>query len=632
MKPQDNKDYSNEWKQVDTLAQQGLPRSAIQVVDKIFNEAKAEANEPQYIKALIYRASLQGQYQEDHLVGAINSFQVELATAAGVEKQIIQSLLAELYYRYYTQNRWLINSRTAVEGIENEDIHTWDAVKLNKTITELYLASMSDQEALEAVPLPDFSAILINTQKSGFTLWPSLYDLLANRALDYFSSSDAGLADVGGKFNIPAAQLFSPINEFVNIELPAADSLSYQYQAMRIYQQLLAFHSTIKNSTSLVDLDLKRLDFVRNQVISNETNDSLYAVALENLYNKYENDSVYVRIAFRLASQYQSFGYKYEPLKGDENRWWLNKAEEICEKAIQSFPNANETAACRNLLNTIREADFGFQINSAGLPDKPILAYLNFRNTTKVYFKIIKIDPQQDMEKRVNQNESDVVKSYLNSFAFKEFSQELPDTRDHQMHATEIILPALPLGYYVVFASSEAGFSNESDLEYNSIWVTELSYLTNNNKQSGSLEIFVLDRESGNAVSEVNITTYERKYDSRVRSYLINKLGIYVTDAEGYTSVDNLTDQTRNSLTLVLEKNGDRLNSAGYMNVYKSNKSNHTTTQTYFFTDRAIYRPGQTVYYKGIVVDKTGDEVAIKPGFSTTVSFYDANRKEIAKM
>ncbi|HEY9115828.1 MAG TPA: hypothetical protein VIN10_14110, partial [Bacteroidales bacterium] len=271
MKPQDKKDYSNEWKQVDTLVQQGLPRSAIQVVDKIFNEAKAEANEPQYIKALIYRASLQGQFQEDHLVGAINSFQVELATATGVEKQIIQSLLAELYYRYYTQNRWLINSRTTVEGVENEDIHTWDAVKLNKTISELYLASMSDQEALEAVPLPDFSAILINTEKSAFTLWPSLYDLLANRALDYFSSSDAGLADVGGKLNIPAAQLFSPINEFVNIELPAADSLSYQYQAMNIFQQLLAFHSTIKNPTSLVDLDLKRLDFVRNQVISNET-------------------------------------------------------------------------------------------------------------------------------------------------------------------------------------------------------------------------------------------------------------------------------------------------------------------------------------------------------------------------
>ena len=85
-----------------------------------------------------------------------------------------------------------------------------------------------------------------------------------------------------------------------------------------------------------------------------------------------------------------------------------------------------------------------------------------------------------------------------------------------------------------------------------------------------------------------------------------------MSDANGYPSVDNLSDQTRNSLVFILEKNGDVLHSLDYMNVYKSNKSAHTSTQTYFFTDRAIYKPGQTVYFKGIVVDRTGDSVAVK--------------------
>ena len=212
MKPQGNNDFSKEWKQVDTLVQQGLPRSALQVVDKIFTEAKADGNEPQYIKALIYRVSLQGQYQENHLVGAINSFQDELNSSSGVEKQILQSLLAEMYYRYYSQYRWLINSRTTVEGVEDEDIQTWDAVKLNKAISGFYLASISNKAALEAVPLPEFSAILLNAGQPGFALWPSLYDLLANRALDYFSTTDAGLADIGAGLNVPAVQLFGPVS------------------------------------------------------------------------------------------------------------------------------------------------------------------------------------------------------------------------------------------------------------------------------------------------------------------------------------------------------------------------------------------------------------------------------------
>lgn len=632
MKPQDEKEYSLEWKKVDALVQQGLPRSAIQVVDSIFIEAKAEGNETQYIKALIYRVSLQGQFEEDHLVGAINIFQTELITANGVEKQLMQSLLAELYYRYYTENRWLINERTTVEGVEDDDIHTWDAVKLNETISGLYLASIANPRELEAVPLPEFSAILLNTEKSGFVLWPSLYDLLANRALNYFSSNDSELSDIGSSLNIPAAQLFSPVQQFVVMQLPAEDSLSYKSRTIHIYQQLLAFHLKNKNPEPLVDLDLRRLDFARSQLVSNDMNDSLYTVALESLYNKYQNDSVFVKIAFRLASHYQSLANKYEPLQGDQNRWWLNKAEEVCQKAIQTYPKANETAACRNLLNTINEVDFGFQMNAASMPDEPILAYLNFKNTKKIYFKIVKIDPAKDMENRVSNSEYVSIRKYLKQASFKEWSQELPDTKDHQMHATEIIVPALPLGYYMVFASDNPKFNDESYLEYNSIWISSLSYLTKNNKQMGSLELYVLDRESGNALSDVAISVFERKYNSSSRQFQFNKLGNYVSDKAGYASIKDLSDQTRNSLFLIFSKNGDTLHSAKNVSIYKSKNVSRTTTRTYFFTDRAIYRPGQTVYFKGIVVDKTGAEVSIKTDYSTTVDFYDANQKEISSM
>ena len=126
-----------------------------------------------------------------------------------------------------------------------------------------------------------------------------------------------------------------------------------------------------------------------------------------------------------------------------------------------------------------------------------------FQKYNKIYFKIVKIDPEQDMENRVNNNENELVKKYLKQTSFKEWEQELPDTKDHQMHATEIMVPALPAGYYIVFASSSPKFSDQTNLEYNSIWITSLSYLTNNNRQTGSLELFVLDRESGNAVSNV---------------------------------------------------------------------------------------------------------------------------------
>jgi len=55
--------------------------------------------------------------------------------------------------------------------------------------------------------------------------------------------------------------------------------------------------------------------------------------------------------------------------------------------------------------------------------------------------------------------------------------------------------------------------------------------------------------------------------------------------------------------------------------------------QTVFFTDRAIYRPGQTIQYKGICVriDHEKDSYELLTGRALTVVFADINGKEIAR-
>ena len=55
--------------------------------------------------------------------------------------------------------------------------------------------------------------------------------------------------------------------------------------------------------------------------------------------------------------------------------------------------------------------------------------------------------------------------------------------------------------------------------------------------------------------------------------------------------------------------------------------------QTVFFTDRAIYRPGQTIQYKGIClwVDQTKDNYEVLKGEQVTVVFRDVNGKEVAR-
>ena len=55
--------------------------------------------------------------------------------------------------------------------------------------------------------------------------------------------------------------------------------------------------------------------------------------------------------------------------------------------------------------------------------------------------------------------------------------------------------------------------------------------------------------------------------------------------------------------------------------------------RTVFFTDRSLYRPGQTIQYKGIciLVDQAGNHYKTLAGQALTVVFQDPNDKEIAR-
>ena len=173
----DSVDYDKKWDEVKSLADKGRPQSALSIVKEIYSIAKEADDKPQIIKSLIYQASLQSKYEEDYMVKSIELFKSHLKDATVPEKQLLESLLAEMYQSYYNANRWTIN-KLEITNDNNPNITTWDAVKFNKVISELYMASVSDIDALSGIQLTEYSDILIHSDSSETTLSPYLYDKL----------------------------------------------------------------------------------------------------------------------------------------------------------------------------------------------------------------------------------------------------------------------------------------------------------------------------------------------------------------------------------------------------------------------------------------------------------------------
>lgn len=140
--------YARDWLRADSLAKKGLPKSALDVANRIYARAKADRNPPQIVKAALYRLVYQPYTDETTYVTIISSLRQDIAETPAPARNILQSILAETYWNYYQQNRYKFGQRTALDGpaaadSANADVRTWDLRRLVAETTAQYEASLT---------------------------------------------------------------------------------------------------------------------------------------------------------------------------------------------------------------------------------------------------------------------------------------------------------------------------------------------------------------------------------------------------------------------------------------------------------------------------------------------------------
>ncbi len=632
--------YASNWQQVDSLVGIGQSQSALDIVTRIYDQTKATNQSDQFLKASLYRMKLEADFQEDFYEKSIARIQLDIQSAQAPVKQILHSVLAELYWRYYQQNRWKFLDRSETANFVADDIKTWDLKKLVTVCMENYSQSLSDRDLLKNTALSTFDSILIK-QKDSEKFRPALFDFLAHRAIDFYSSTEAGLTKPATTFLMDKTEFFAPSAEFASLNIISPDPLSFEFQAIKLYQEVVAFHLNDKDPAALFDAELERISFVHEKSVLPEK-DSLYLEALYKLEKRFVNHPSSTEISYEIAIQLngiddQSVSYlddeeQTTQVISDAKKWDRKKAVEICEAAITRFPESFGAKSCRSLIESIKQPSLSITTNYASIPGKPSLALVNYKNATKIYFRLLKMDVDKDQKLKEEQVEVRIEK-YLSLKVEKSWEQALPEDGDYRNHSAEIRLPALPKGYYVLLASTDASFPAKSAIvTSNSFWETNISYLSKNDDR-GNNEVIVLHRETGQPLAGVKVQVFNREYNSAARK-VENKAGnSFVTDKIGMVAIPAKGDKQRyNQFYLVFSTKGDQLITESFFSGYSyRNVEPKTIVQTRFFTDRAIYRPGQTIFFKGIVLDRTGEEVKIKPGFKTEVSFLDANGQVVSK-
>ena len=631
--PQDYETYQDEWDKVESLIKKGLPKSALEIVESIYSKAKNENNHPQFIKATLYKIKLKADFEEEFIENIISDLNSEIKQAGTPVKQILHSIEADIYRRYYQANRYKFMERTTTGNFDNNDIRTWDLKHLLGAIINNYTASIKDEDELKRTNLKVYDVILETTETSK-KYRPTLYDFLANRAVDFFMNDESSIIQPVYKFVLDKEVYFSDASKFARLDIETRDSLSLKFYATQILQNLIGFHLNDKDPTALVDIDLKRLEFVRlNSILP--AKDSLFLNSVQQTENKYKSYPVSADAGYIIASELLKNGQKYSPLVSDLNKWDVKESYEKCEEVIKRFPDSDGAQNCKVLKAGIVKSNIKITKGNVNIPEKPFLTLVDYKNVSKIYFRIVQTDFEADRDLQQSyRRKNDLLEQYISKPVFRSWEQEIPDDGDYQNHSVEVKIPGLPLGYYIVLASTTDDFSlNAGMIAYGSVWISKISYISQKSAKNG-FRFYVLDRESGSPVKGVSAKIFFREYDYNSREYIYKQGGSFVSDSKGYFEIPALEENTRpNSFFIDFANKDDRLVTENqfYQAGYHP-PTDRKETRTWFFTDRSIYRPGQTVYFKGIVLEGQKEEYDIKPGFKTTVEFKDANYQKIAEL
>ena len=213
------KNYNNLWLEVEKFEVDNLPKSALKIVDKIYAKAETENNSPQVIKSLFYQSKFTLTLEEDAQLKVINNFKKHISKSSLPTKNVLQNILANLYWNYYTNNRYKFYNRTKTTNkVDENDFRTWDLNTLFKEIHTYFDVSLENSNKLQKIQIGDFSDILqINKESKIFR--PTLFDFLTNNSLQFYKSSENAITRPSYKFTIDNPSFLGDADSFSNLNI-----------------------------------------------------------------------------------------------------------------------------------------------------------------------------------------------------------------------------------------------------------------------------------------------------------------------------------------------------------------------------------------------------------------------------
>lgn len=605
IKNPETKKHTVAWEKIQSKIILNHKKSALSLLDSILTVARENKNQNQILKCHVFKSGLIDNYKKNKYQDLIDGLNKDLKAATFPFKQILNSYIAETYWNYYNQNRWRISRRSETLTVDSNDILTWDLNSIIKIVHNHYKASLTSKDSLWAIPITEIKDVITNDEY--FYRQPKLYDFLANRALAFYANSEANLAVINEQFKIDKVEFFTNL---VNTPIQSIDTLNTKFLSLKIYQELQGYHKDDEYPAAFLVAKMNSLKYC-NENTEILKHDSLCIAQIKELFEDCKLEDLRSVIAYNLTVLY------FESKQ-------LVEAEEWCKIVLDLNVESQELNEAKVIYKKIHSKMLAFNVSKNVLPNQVNKILITHTNVDSLHFRLCPIDNWKYIKKTNTwQNKSDFKSNLKKLKPSNEWIVNLSPIEDFKQHKVEVELPPLKHGGYVLIASVNEDFGVDSNaISYAYIQVTNLSIVKKMTKDA--FEILVLNRETGDPLSGVvcNLKCFKNSYNSRFK---VLKSYQETTNSEGKVLFNKISSNYRLDYYLSAKLNSNVTWEMENKYFYESSIKDKNVLK--LFTDRSIYRPGQTIHFKGLMF--SSQKKKIYPDYQTEVTLFDVNRKKV---
>lgn len=606
------------WAVIDSLSDIGQYATALGRTEAVLTEAREKADWRTEFKAWMYKARFE-QYTGTEMPEVLAALEQRAAKADVPLRQVLRSVIASGYWDLYQGQRWQVLERTEMDGdtVPAGDPRTWTQRQFMAKIIAEFAGSLEPIDTLKALSAENLGQLLAG-DTGALALRPTVYDVLARRALEIFGNSETRLAEPAWRFKLDSPKHFALFEHFTLDPLVHRDSTAWEFLALRTFQELERSHLSDDTPAALTDVTLDRLAFVRAHSTLAEK-DSLYYDALVTLRTRIEQLPAWSEVTVAMANWHVEQAGKYQRLSGDAWRTEKRTARNLCVTAMDKFPGSLGAKNAAALKARLEQPTLQLQAEEAVAPEAPFTISVSYANVPRLWLRLVR-DPFDINAQR--SWDHDHAAWLVKQRPVRAWDVALPDDGDLNEHVIELPVDGLQPGRYSLIISDTAALVPEQSLFVHApFWATHLAMAERT--QADDLDLLVVDRTTGVPIEGVKASTHVRNYDQSGAQRFV-PLSEYTTDKEGLVRTE-LKGQRGEVLWSLKHGADEFISGSRWVYPYEVGQRPGAEQRTFLFTDRAIYRPGQEIFFKGIVTEKSGAFPEVKAGQSTVVRLFDVN-------